>query len=130
MVEAAANSFFHLEDDERDQKVIDGHTKFRAEFVKLITEIRGFADRRNDIAHGVVSHRESNSYLVPPVYNAKKYPMKPNTITVYNRATYRYGRDDIDYYRSQFMNLQKRLDYFTRRVSHIAAYHRKREQKS
>jgi hypothetical protein len=129
MVDAAGEAFFHIDTRERDKKIIEGHAKQRAEFVELLKAIRGFADRRNDIAHGIVHARKSESYLGPPLYNAKKYPITPNRVTVYERATYRYGRHDIDYYRNEFEQLATKIENLCSRLRATAAYLRNRARK-
>ena len=128
MVDAAAEAFFHIDQSERDEKIKEGHAKQRAEFVSLLKEVRGFADRRNDIAHGIVHARGTESDLGPPLYNAKKYPITPNKITVYERATYRYGQEEIHTTASISNHSAKRIADLSHRVRHTAAYLRNRER--
>ncbi len=73
---------------------------------ELLNECRGWAARRNDIAHGkvdcLVDTYPHGWHLFPGLFNTKKRPLK-------DKAAYRYTAANIDYYASGFLDLHNRI---------------------
>jgi hypothetical protein len=68
-------------------------------FQSLIRECRGFAARRNDIAHGTYRHISGVGYFIEPAYyNIRKYSADDN-------PSYCYSSKEIDYYEHIFGQL-------------------------
>jgi hypothetical protein len=80
----------------------------------LITECLGLAGRRNEIAHcrvSIVYHfkrgksRRIGHFLLPSIYNPKKYNIEQS-------AAYLYASKEVIYFRQEFTKLQWKLDAF------------------
>jgi len=106
MLKVAAAAYFRT----RKQKRLAFENRFKL----LITECLGFAGRRNEIAHGRVSivyyykrtqGRKIGHFLLPSIYNPKKYNIKQS-------AAYVYTSKDVIHFRQEFTKLQWKLDAF------------------
>jgi len=146
MVENAGDSFFHatpshgfhLKDRQTERWIVDFEANLAKNFEVLMDEVRGFAARRNDIAHGIVHgsrniappHKPWTYFLSPPYYNAKKYPRPRDgkRRTVFEAATYHYTAQDIDYYCDCFIDLRKRLLAFLSEGEKVLSHDRSRER--
>jgi hypothetical protein len=69
MLDAAGEAYFYNKPN----------PQLQAEFDSVVSHYRGFAARRNDIAHGRAGQDSQNPahgwYLYPGLYNSKKYPI-------------------------------------------------------
>jgi hypothetical protein len=129
MLDAAGEAFFHKHRDQTpDPKLDPQKEKLRGEFVSLLRETKGHSDRRNDIGHGIVSSSRLGSFLYPPDYNARKYPLLKDNLTLHHRAAYAYTADDIHHYRKGFEELYDKLSVLCTELRHIAAYERRRDR--
>lgn len=126
MLDAAARGFFRLSGKEkRDADFVRAADQIQREFEPLLKETRLFAIRRNDIAHGQVISDKQGSYLYPPFYNTKKYPMTDRDLaTIHDIATYCYTADDIHFYQRHFEDLYDRLSECMRNVRDMAVLRR------
>jgi hypothetical protein len=69
-----------------------------------------FADRRNNIAHGVVVEPYNDGYyLIPPTYSAKKHRLHPVPASEWESAAYAFTADDILHYQRHFDRLYGEL---------------------
>jgi hypothetical protein len=74
----------------------------------LIDEVRNFAPRRNEIAHGMVaSLGEYGHFLIPNNTTLKKWHMKGQ---LEGHARYQYVSADIEHYIACFKGLELRCD--------------------
>lgn len=102
MVEAAAKGFFHK------STASEAERKFRA----LLTECKGFAARRNDIAHGRVEFVLCGEnpwwegphafLLLPGLFATKKYTLEHKPVYVYSTA-------EISFFSECFVRLSGKL---------------------
>jgi hypothetical protein len=115
MLQAAGQAFFQLSSSEaEDPKVSAFNSRLRGGFSDLMRRADGFADRRNNIAHGIVGHSmtrhtERGHYLTPPLYSTRKYPLSEISETAWERAAYAFTAADIHYYREGFEDLHDEL---------------------
>ncbi len=100
-----------------------GKAHFEAELMRVTQEYLEFANRRNEIAHGIVSrvfltektslrgHRPGaiGLYLLPSFYNPRKFK---NEI-----FTSRYTSSDLVYYRQEFTKLCLRIGSLSERMA-------------
>lgn len=105
MIEAAAKAYFHL-----NQPI----AHYEDHISDALAEANNFAARRNEIAHGavreVIDHNTKRSigfYLVPSLFNPKKFP-----ITMV--PTFQYVEKNILYFRQEFTKLELRLELILR----------------
>lgn len=123
MVDAAGEAYLHPPRQPSDPKLEKFKDELRTNLRSLFKQVRGFGDRRNDIAHGIVSSNQLGSFLYPPLYNAKKYPMGGG-LTVHERAKFCYSAVEIHYYRQHFEDLYDRLQSFCTSLREIWAHER------
>ena len=89
MLNAAADAFFANID----------RPALKANYKEVIKQCRGFAARRNEIAHGTRSLNSSlGNLLVPAYYNSRKYAGDDN-------PAYSYSSKEINYYAGMFAEL-------------------------
>jgi hypothetical protein len=69
-------------------------------------QYRGFGDRRNDIAHGMVKQQSNGWYLSPGLHSTKKYPIG-------QPPRYSYSSNEIDQLRTLFDDLYDSAVDFT-----------------
>lgn len=105
MLDAAAKAYFHL----------NSQPDLEAEFCELLKACRGYAGRRNDIAHGVVAHGFGTNptqgfYLRPSAYTSRKNPIG-------RQPTYAYSSFEIERFRLQFEDLYNKLVDFEVRLN-------------
>jgi len=109
MVQIAAQAFFQLAEDRGCP--VDDIDDVSASFRELTRFTNGLAERRNNIAHGVVSHVSGRGhYLMPPMYNSKKYKLV--TAPQWERCTFAFTAEDIRYYRANFEELYDEIFAF------------------
>lgn len=97
MVEAAADAYFHL----RPDPVLND------EFWDIMKVAKGWAGRRNDVAHAIVVPMASDTSaggfsLYPGLYNSKKWSMPDD------QPAFSYSSVEIDGFGRQFDALWKR----------------------
>jgi hypothetical protein len=101
MIEEAAKGFFHTTPSPQSEKL----------FKEGVRMMRGFASRRNDIAHGrVVDLERKGYYLCPGLYASRKNPVTGPT-------GYAYSSVEIHYLRNCFSLVEQHL-----RAAEIAIY--------
>jgi hypothetical protein len=92
MLEAAAEAYFLNKPNEQLQSRFDA----------ILRSYRGFAGRRNDIAHGRGGQDSTNPahgwYLYPGLYNTNKYPIG-------QPPKYLYSSAEINGFRAEFEGL-------------------------
>jgi hypothetical protein len=78
----------------------------------LLKELRGFANRRNDIAHGMVEQefnfkeeRSNGFFLVPGLYISKKYPTD-------EPPAYRFIGEQVKHFADEFSDLANSVRVF------------------
>jgi hypothetical protein len=77
MLEAAGEAYFYSKPD----------AGLQTEFEDILRKYRGFAGRRNDIAHGRVAQNAGTGwYLYPGLYNTNKYPLGQPPKYLYSSA--------------------------------------------
>lgn len=111
MIHAAAQGYFQLDPtDAKDLMVTKANTRLRDEFKRVTKLASGLAERRNNIAHGIVGHNLGRGhFLTPPVYATKKYPISEIPASAWDRAAYAFTAEDIHYYRERFEDLYDSL---------------------
>jgi hypothetical protein len=129
MLDAAARGFFRLSDKEkRNADFAQATNQIQGQFEVLLKEARAFAARRNDIAHGQVNSDKHGSYLYPPFYSTKKFPMTDSDFaTIHDVAAYCYTADDIHFYRQCFEDLYDRLNECRGNIRDIAVLRKTRK---
>jgi hypothetical protein len=122
MVGAAGESYLHPDEKKKpsDPKLEAVKEKLRNELRGLFKTVRGFGDRRNDIAHGIVGSSQYGSFLRPASYNARKYPIG-GRLTVHQRARFCWSAEEVHYYRRHFEDLHDRLQKFCTNLRHMEA---------
>jgi hypothetical protein len=88
MLDAAAKTYFHSLPAKQDEE----------NYAKLINTVARFSARRNEIAHGCVTHDGKGWVLRPASYNSRKNPLN-------NLPTYTYGSKEIGHLRRSFRTL-------------------------
>jgi hypothetical protein len=89
MVAAAAQAYF----------LRDTNEELEEGFKNILKAARGWADRRNDVAHSIILGLDAGNYLVPSLYNTKKYPISAS------HAAYAYSSKEIDSFTREIENL-------------------------
>jgi hypothetical protein len=95
-------------------------TSFEDQLGVLLKEYLGFADRRNEIAHGTVlmlnrnfghnrPKRPLGFYLFPSFFNPKKYKLDRSIV-------FQYNSKDLIHFRQEFTKLKIRLLTFRTRL--------------
>jgi hypothetical protein len=109
LVRYAAEAFFHKRPQSK---------QLHSRLEKLLDIIGKFSPRRNEIAHGQVSQvflqkskrshqmRNTGYYLLPTLYNLKKFDLAKSEIT------YQYRSSDVIHYRQEFTKLHLQLSAF------------------
>lgn len=122
MLQAAAEGFFEWIPrgaPHEDHKLTEYRKKLSDEFGDLLDEARGFALRRNEIAHGIVTGGSPPHYLYPPLYSARKYRVRNPDLTMHERASFCYSAIEVHYYEAQFHALENKLHDFNYRLRSV-----------
>lgn len=98
---------------------------------ELINNVREFSNRRDEIAHGMVSMptRARGWYLAPSWYHTKNAPRSAEGASEkynYGIGKYAYSAEQIDAYREQFKALHERAHIFTSSVTLRLVFNRER----
>jgi hypothetical protein len=108
MLSAAAKVFFKA----------NPRTRLERPFKSALKKCNGWADRRNEVAHGIVLKLSgAKGYLLyPSPYNSRKYPIdQPKAIFQYRASQIRKFTTALAKLRRQTRNLVTRLDAETER---------------
>ncbi len=102
MLDAAARAFFLQQPDLGRRKT----------WTDLLEELSGFADRRNDIAHGsaellydLQEEKKLGFFLLPGLYASKKYPSD-------GPPAYRFSAKQVKQLAQQFSDLANKVERF------------------
>ncbi len=102
MLDAAARAFFLQQPD----------LGWRKTWTDLLEELSGFADRRNDIAHGAAEllydlreEKKLGFFLLPGLYASKKYPSD-------GPPAYRFSAKQVKQLAQQFSDLANKVERF------------------
>jgi len=93
---------------------------------QLLGEYRGWADRRNEIAHGCLTPSRSPDYSHPDAKIVTNYTWTPSHSNIRrwsaitHEPNYNYVAKDIRTFARGFYNLHKRLDVFAGIMSDLA----------
>jgi hypothetical protein len=110
MLQAAATAYFHTR---KNKEAI-----FKKQLNAIMKECLAFAARRNEIAHGRVSlvyysargkTRPIGHYLLPSLYNPKKYKIE-------RTVTFEYTSNEVIYFTQEFTKLHLKVDAFRKRL--------------
>jgi hypothetical protein len=100
MLEAAGEAYFFKKPNVSAQ----------ADFENLLRNYRGFAGRRNDIAHGRVAQNAGTGfYLYPGLYNTNKYPLRRPPKYLYTSAEIRMFQEAFEKLYDEAADLVTRL---------------------
>jgi hypothetical protein len=100
MVDAAAKSYFLSRPEQ----------SARGQWADLYEELNGFADRRNDFAHGSVellfdAEKRIGFYLMPGLYVSRKYPTG-------EPPRYAFTAEQVEQLASQFGDLASAIQHY------------------
>ena len=104
------------------------HEDLNKRVVKFLDSVRGYNERRNDIAHGQVRKYQNGYYLTPSLTTSKKYHPWSDDKQELSKPIYCWTSAQIDCYRLAFtgledqcFNLRIALDRVTREYAQIEA---------
>ena len=111
--------------------LIDEFSAMINDFDPLLLEIKGFAARRNEIAHGMVSEAPKGIFFLRPVdYNPRKNHMSDGIRTLFERATYHYTAADIQFYRENFEALARKILQYIEQVLKVDRHDNARDREN
>ena len=115
MVSAAAEAFFHK----------NPHEMLQAELRKLLSKFRGWAARRNDIAHGKIAGSPCNYYVGPPSdwNRCALWPADSNTRkhSIDDTAAFIYHSGHIKKFSREFMSVNDEIWNYEAKFRHWRA---------
>jgi hypothetical protein len=89
------------------------NTQLQADFEAVLRNYRGYAARRNDIAHGRAGQESTNPahgwYLYPGLYNSKKYPIGQPPKYLYSSVEIRRFKDGFETLYDEIVDLATKL---------------------
>ena len=106
--------------------MLEYEARVSAELVPLLTELRSFCARRNEIAHGIVGGKPGQIYLGPSDFNPRKRPLATDLRTIFESMLYHYTARDIDYCRGNFERLSQNILDYIERVLRVVTHDRVR----